>query len=237
MVNIITKKQELLFHIQKNLRLTEEQKQAFYFRFSDRCGENFNPDKDLKRIGVVNQTTMLAGETVEITEFFKKVMEQEFGLDNIKHHIADTKDTLCYATSENQEAIGHLVKDTADFAIVVGGYNSSNTTHLAKLCKRVLPTYHIKDAQEIASKEQIKHLDLETLQVVTTENWLVQNSVDTITCLLSAGASSPDALVDEVIIRLCEIFGVKDLLPDAVEQCAKNNFGSNFAKSSLSLVS
>jgi 4-hydroxy-3-methylbut-2-enyl diphosphate reductase len=200
-----------------NSDLTDEQTTNFFDRFGSRCSAGFNPSVHLMRVGVVNQTTMLAGETATISEYFRSIMIDRFGEENIKHHIADTKDTLCYATSENQEAINSLVATKADLAIVIGGYNSSNTTHLAKLCARHLPTYHIQDSSEIVSSSAIRHLDLETLKVITTDNWLPDQSKVDPTVLISAGASSPDALVDAVIERLCQIFGVAQQLKPAVQ--------------------
>ena len=103
--------------------------------FKGRCSEGFNPDKNLERVGVINQTTMLATETQEIANYFKNVMIEKYGAENIKDHFADTRDTLCYATNENQEATYNLLDQNADLAIVVGGYNSSNTSHIVTTSK------------------------------------------------------------------------------------------------------
>ena len=170
--------------------------------------------KDLRKVGVVNQTTMLAGETETITKFFRTVFEDRLGSEETRIRIADTKDTLCYATSENQAAIQSLVASGGDLAIVIGGYNSSNSTHLAKLCAEVVPTYYIKDATEIVSDECINHFDIAKGDVVSSRGWLPQG--DKTSILISAGASSPDALVDQVIEKVCEISGVFSLLNPAV---------------------
>lgn len=196
----------------KNEPLSDKEKQEFYQIFKSKLSDGFNPSIHLKRVGVVNQTTMLAGETSQITEFFRLHMISVFGEEKSSYHIADTKDTLCYATSENQEAIMHLVESGGDIAVVVGGYNSSNTRHLAKLCMQKVPTYYIKDAKEIISFDEIRHMDLDSMNIQNTYKWLNKSSDIPITILISAGASSPDALVDAVIERLCELFEISSEL-------------------------
>lgn len=183
----------------------------FYEKFAGKFSPGFNPITDLKRVGVVNQTTMLAGQTQDIADFLRNVMLEQYGEDKIKTHFADTKDTLCYATTENQQAIQHLVQTGGDIAIIIGGYNSSNTAHLAKICSHKLATYYIQDAGELLSHKEIRHLDLESMQIVTTRDWLPVVSRDEeqkVSVLISAGASSPDALVDEVIMRIAELYEV-----------------------------
>jgi 4-hydroxy-3-methylbut-2-enyl diphosphate reductase len=189
--------------------------QEFYSFFNNRTSENFNPERDLERIGVVNQTTMLATETLEISEILKQAMIKKFGIDNISQHFADTKDTLCYATWENQSALIEMLKEEADLAIIVGGYNSSNTSHLVELCEEKLPTYYIKDDEEILSPYEIRHLNLHSKEIQITKNWIPNKTF--ITILLSAGASCPDALVDKVIRKLAKIFNVEEELVRALE--------------------
>lgn len=189
--------------------------QEFYSFFNNRTSENFNPERDLERIGVVNQTTMLATETLEISEILKQAMIKKFGIDNITQHFADTKDTLCYATWENQSALIEMLKEEADLAIIVGGYNSSNTSHLVELCEEKLPTYYIKDDEEILSPYEIRHLNLHSKEIQITKNWIPNKTF--ITILLSAGASCPDALVDKVIRKLAKIFNVEEELVRALE--------------------
>ena len=121
-------------------------------------------------------------------------------------HFADTRDTLCYATKENQDATLALIADGGDVAVVVGGYNSSNTSHLVELCQQHLPTYFIRDADELLSTKRIRHLELETKQVKTTENWLFEET-DSVQktptdIVLTAGASCPDVLLDEVLQKI-----------------------------------
>ena len=131
----------------------------FYSTFEGKYSERFNLKKDLEKIGVVNQTTMLASETEEISNFLKQFIIDKRGQENFKDFFADTRDTLCYATNENQKATYSLLEVPADLTIVVGGYNSSNTSHLVELCEKVLPTYFVKSEEEILSKETIRHFN------------------------------------------------------------------------------
>jgi 4-hydroxy-3-methylbut-2-enyl diphosphate reductase len=190
--------------------------EEFFAQFQGRYSKGFDPSADLKKIGVVNQTTMLAHETQGIAEFLKSVMRECFGEHGLDEHFADTRDTLCYATSENQDAIASLISAGGSCALVVGGYNSSNTSHLAKLCSARVPTFYIKDADEIMSIEQIRHLNLDTREITVTNNWLgdLQKPLD---ILVSAGASCPDAVVDQVIQRVSSFFGKEKLLMEAVK--------------------
>ena len=196
---------------------------AFFFeKFADRFSPGFDPTRHLKRIGVVNQTTMLATETEAIANLLQDTIRATYGEAEIASHFADTKDTLCYATKENQDATLALIADGGDIAVVVGGYNSSNTSHLVELCQQHLPTYFIRDADELLSPKRIRHLELETKQVQTTENWLFQTdgaAQKTPTdIVLTAGASCPDVLLDEVLQKIVRWFptprSVEEVLND-----------------------
>ena len=176
----------------------------FYELFGNRISEGFNPEIHLKKIGVVNQTTMLATETQAIATLLKKAIIDRYGEDQSDEHFADTRDTLCYATKENQDATLSLIADGADLAIIVGGYNSSNTSHLVALCESSLPTYFISDAGEICSEEKIRHLDNVNKQLVETRHWLPKSKPTDI--ILTAGASCPDALLDEVLQKIVAWF-------------------------------
>ena len=184
----------------------EADAEFFFQKFKDRFSPGFDPTIHLKRIGVVNQTTMLATETEEISNLLRDTIRDTYGEARLSAHFADTRDTLCYATKENQDATLALIADGGDVAVVVGGYNSSNTSHLVALCQQHLPTYFIRDANEILSPKRIRHLELETKQVQTTEDWLFQtngthqkNPTDIV---LTAGASCPDVLLDEVLQKI-----------------------------------
>lgn len=179
----------------------------FYEAFSNRYSANFDVTKHLQRIGVVNQTTMLASDTQAISDYLKQVIKQVHQLDesNISERFADTRDTLCYATNDNQSAVYGMLETTADLAIVVGGYNSSNTSHLVELCEEKLPTYFINNADKIISDSQIQHFNFHAKQELTTENFLpAKNPVK---ILITSGASCPDAIVEDVIDRLLEVSG------------------------------
>jgi 4-hydroxy-3-methylbut-2-enyl diphosphate reductase len=180
-------------------------REQFFAEFSGRCSANFDPDKHLSRLGVVNQTTMLAEETREIAAMVREALVARYGETVIGEHYADTRDTLCYATSENQRAMKGLLSESADLAVIVGGYNSSNTSHLVELCEGRLPAYYVKDAEEIISRDEIQHLDLATRKVTVSRNWLPQDK-DKIHILISAGASCPDAMVEAVISKISSLF-------------------------------
>ena len=131
----------------------------------------------------------------------------------------DTRDTLCYATSENQQATHGLIASGGDFAVVVGGYNSSNTANLSELLEKNYPTYYIKDATEIISSTQIRHLDRTRKIEISSDNWVpVLNTDSTLEVLITAGASCPDALVDQVLERIASFFPAAIPLAQAVER-------------------
>jgi len=148
---------------------------------------------------------MLAAETQGISDFLKSVMAAKYP-ENTSLHFADTRDTLCYATNDNQSAVYGLLEQEADIAIVVGGYNSSNTSHLVELCEAKLPTYFIKDESKIISQNIISHFDLRNKIEKISENYLHADGEKRI--LLTAGASCPDAVVESVILKLKELFSV-----------------------------
>jgi 4-hydroxy-3-methylbut-2-enyl diphosphate reductase len=187
--------------------------EQFYADFAGRFSSDFKVPEDLSRLGVVNQTTMLAEETHEIAQMMKQALVARFGEAAIGAHFADTRDTLCYATSENQRSMRALLESTADLAIVVGGYNSSNTSHLVELCEGRVPVFYVQDAEEIVSKDSIRHLDLHR-GVVTTAGWLPNK--DKIEILISAGASCPDAMVEAVLARVASLFPDSARLAEAV---------------------
>jgi len=190
--------------------LGEKSEKEFYDFFKGKYSEGFDLKKDLLKVGVVNQTTMLATETQSIADFLKETMIKKFGKGNLKEHFADTRDTLCYATNDNQEATYGLLEKEADFAIVVGGYNSSNTSHIVELCEEKIKTYFISSADKILSKKEISHFDIKSKKEVTTKNFIPEKRP--IDILLTSGASCPDAVVDQVMQKIISLFeGVKTL--------------------------
>lgn len=182
----------------------------FYSEFAGRFSEGFNPEIHLQRVGVVNQTTMLASETQGIADYFKQTMISRYGISTIKQHFADTRDTLCYATNDNQDSTCQLLESDADLAIVVGGYNSSNTSHIVELCERKFPTYFINSENEIKSSTEIHHFNYQKKEKKITSSFLPDKSP--VKIILTSGASCPDTLVDRVLIKIMGYFeNVKSL--------------------------
>lgn len=188
----------------------------FYALFADKYSEGFDPKKDLLKVGVVNQTTMLATETQQIADLLKDAMQKRYGEENIKNHFADTRDTLCYATNDNQNATLGLLKEKSDLAIVVGGYNSSNTTHIVELCEQSLPTYFISSAEKISSEKTIRHFNIHHKIELETKNFLPQKEKTVIT--LTSGASCPDSIVDEVLQKLLAFFSPTKSVNDVLRE-------------------
>jgi 4-hydroxy-3-methylbut-2-en-1-yl diphosphate reductase len=180
----------------------------FYDDFKDQFSTGFNVEKDLERIGVVNQTTMLASDTQAISDFLKQTIINKYHLDNsnVEEYFADTRDTLCYATNDNQTSVINMLQTPADFAIVVGGYNSSNTSHLVELCEEKLPTYFIDTEEKILSAKKILHYNFHTKEEILTADYLPEKKP--VKILITSGASCPDALVEGVINKLSGVFVV-----------------------------
>jgi 4-hydroxy-3-methylbut-2-enyl diphosphate reductase len=186
--------------------------ETFYEKFAGRYSEGFDVRRDLQRIGVVNQTTQLATDTQAIADFLRSVMKDHYNLDESQtgERFADTRDTLCYATNDNQSAVMALLNTTADLAIVAGGYNSSNTTHLVELCENVLPVYFINSPEKIISKKEILHYNYHSKEEVLTNGYLPDKNP--VSVLITSGASCPDAVVEEIIRKLSRYFGVEEKL-------------------------
>lgn len=181
--------------------------EQFYTDFKWQYSEGFDVTKDLQRIGVVNQTTMLASETQGIADYLKQVITTHYNTpaDNISERFADTRDTLCYATNDNQSAVQGMLQTPADIAIVIGGYNSSNTSHLVELCEEHLPTYFIKNESCLVDENIISHFNMHTNTEETLTGYLPANRP--LKVLVTSGASCPDALVEGVVNRLAELTG------------------------------
>ena len=196
----------------------------FYKEFEGQYSPGFNVEEDLQRIGVVNQTTMLASDTQTIAEYLREVMIVKYKLttENIETHFADTRDTLCYATNDNQGAVYSLLDTPANFAIVVGGYNSSNTSHLVELCEKKLPTYFIRSADDIVSSRQINHYKIDRKEEVTTLSYLPEKKPAKI--LITSGASCPDALVEQVIRKLLGFYKRPSTIDDEIERVLNDYF-------------
>lgn len=193
-------------HILADIMLEKRPLSDFDTHFGHKSTPGFNPLQDLEKFGVINQTTMLATETQEVMNILRAAVVEKYGEDNVKQHFADTSDTLCYATNENQSATRALMETEADLALVVGGYNSSNTTHLVELLEHKFPTYHIRDVSEMKSPEEIHHFDQWKKQVLVTADWLPLQLGRPLKIAITSGASCPDALVDEVILKVLSYF-------------------------------
>lgn len=189
----------LVSFIQGNVPLAD-----FLAHFAGAMSNNFDPTCHLSRVGVVNQTTMLATETQAIAKKIKTALTERYGLEHLKEHFADTRDTLCYATNENQDATRSLIEAGGDLALVVGGYNSSNTSHLVELCEQAMPTFYIKDNSEILGRDSIRHFDMHQKSTRITSPWLPQKTP--ICIALTSGASCPDSTVDLVLQKILAFF-------------------------------
>jgi len=203
--------------------LGEKDPKDFYTEFKGQYSDGFNIDTDLEKIGVVNQTTMLASDTQAIAEYLKQVMMKKYNLSesNIEERFADTRDTLCYATNDNQGAVYSLLDTPADLAIVVGGYNSSNTSHLVELCEGKLPTYFIRSEAEIISSKQINHYKIQRKEEVTSLSYLPEKKP--VKILLTSGASCPDALVEGVIKKIVSFFNCDKTIDDLIKEFTQNS--------------
>ncbi len=184
--------------------------------FKGKYSDHFDPTQHLKRVGVINQTTMLASETQEISDYFKAVMAEKYSSSELKNHFADTRDTLCYATNENQESTYGLLKKNADLAIVVGGYNSSNTSHIVELCEHKLPTFFISSKEEIISKDRINHYHFMKQEHLTSNNYLPDKSP--VDIVLTSGASCPDSIVDAVLQKILSFYPGSKKVEDVLKE-------------------
>ena len=178
-------------------------KDVFLKKFEGAFSDGFDPDQHLKAVGVANQTTMMRGETEEVQRRIKAAIERKFGSEKVEKHFRFF-DTICGATQERQDALGVLLQKPMDLLLVIGGYNSSNTAHLAEMGEGVLPTYFIKNAAEMAEASLIRHWNQHTNQVDETRDWLPDG---TLTIGVTAGASCPNNLIEDVICRLLELRG------------------------------
>ena len=176
----------------------------FQVHFAGRFSADFNPELHFEKVGVINQTTMLASDTHEIAEYFKSVMQQKYGAESLKQHFADTRDTLCYATNDNQQSTYALLEARADLAIVVGGYNSSNTSHIKELCDTKFTSYFINGSDEIKDRDTIHHFDYDNKEHLRSDKFLPTGEV--IDVVLTSGASCPDSVVESVLDKILSFY-------------------------------
>lgn len=213
------KEAEKLVPFIRNEKSTAE----FFTAFAGQYSKGFDPSKHLAKIGVVNQTTMLASDTQEIVELLKRTMIDLYALEehNLQEHFADTRDTLCYATNDNQNATYGLLKEEADLVIVAGGYNSSNTSHLVELCEQKLPTYFISSASKLVSKQEILHFDIHQKSEVLSSGFIPNKSK--VRVMLTCGASCPDAVVEEILRKLLSFFPTVENAEEVFENWLEAN--------------
>ncbi len=179
-------------------------KNEFLEKFKGAYSAGFDPDLHLQAVGVANQTTMLRGETEEVQRRIKNAMIEKFGASEVEKHFRFF-DTICGATQDRQDALQKLLREPMDLLIVIGGYNSSNTSHLAEMGEAKLPTYFIKNAAKMVSDKLIVHYDQHKHNEVETPNWLPSGKV---TVGITAGASCPNNLIEDTIRRLFELRGI-----------------------------
>lgn len=184
--------------------------EQFYSEFKGKFSEGFDITRDLQKIGVVNQTTQLASDTQAISDYLKQVMADHYQLtaDNIHERFADTRDTLCYATNDNQSAVSGMLQAEADLAIIIGGHNSSNSSHLVELCEAKLPSYFIDSASRLISHGIIEDRNWRTKELVRKEHYLPAK--EPVRILVTSGASCPDAVVESVIRKLASFYHVSE---------------------------
>jgi len=183
--------------------------------FKNRYSAGFDPRIHFEKLGVINQTTQLATDTQAISDYLKNIVAIKYGKENLSTHFADTRDTLCYATNDNQSAVIELLNTTADLAIVMGGKNSSNSSHLVELCEQKLPTYFIDDANKIIDENQIIKTNWKDKSEEIIENYLPAKN--TVTILMTSGASCPDTVVESVIRKIAGYYKVEDALEEVIQ--------------------
>ena len=176
-------------------------KAEFLTKFNKACSEGFDPDIDLEKVGIANQTTMLKGETEQIGKLFERTMMKKYGPTELNQHF-QSFNTICDATQERQDAMLELVEEKLDFMVVIGGFNSSNTAHLQEISEeRKIPSYHVDSVERILSENSIEHRHLNG-NIEISEKWLPDGNI---IVGITSGASTPDKVVEDVINKIFEL--------------------------------
>ena len=172
-------------------------------RFSKASSAAFDPQKHLIRVGVANQTTMLKTETEQIGKLFERTMLAKYGPNKLNEHFISAGDTICDATQERQDAMYRLIEPTVDCLLVIGGFNSSNTGHLQEIAEsKGIPSYHIDGVERIGPDNTIEHKIKDEMHLQQSANWLPSGEI---TVGVTAGASTPDQVVAQVIEKTCQL--------------------------------
>ena len=182
---------------------TGQEKEAFLKQFASKSSHGFDPDRDLQRAGVANQTTMLSSDSLEIAAMLKEAFAQRYGPAHLAEHFR-TFDTICSATQDRQDAIMELVKEPVDLVIVIGGFNSSNTSHLSEIASQHAPAYHIDEADCILSADAIRHRPVGGGEPVVTKGWLPPGPLN---IAITAGASTPNRVIGDAMEKIAQIRG------------------------------
>ena len=184
-----------------NYILNGGNKEEFLSKFSKACSKGFDPDTDLEKVGIANQTTMLKGETEQIGKLFERTMMKKYGPTELNQHF-QSFNTICDATQERQDAMLELVEEKLDLMIVIGGFNSSNTAHLQEIAvERELPSYHVDSVERILSENSIEHRQLNG-DIEISQKWLPDGKI---VVGITSGASTPDKVVEDVIKKIFEL--------------------------------
>lgn len=181
-----------------NYILNGGSRDEFMAKFKDAHSADFNPEQDLERVGIANQTTMLKSETEQIGKLFERTMLKKYGPTQLNEHF-HSFNTICDATQERQDAMLELVEEKLDLMVVIGGFNSSNTTHLQEIAiERGIPSYHIDSVERIGNHNQLEHKPLHQ-DLTVQENWLPSGKIF---IGITSGASTPDKVVEDVIKKI-----------------------------------
>jgi 4-hydroxy-3-methylbut-2-enyl diphosphate reductase len=186
-----------------NFILGKLPREEFLTEFKETASVGFDPDRDLIRAGCANQTTMLSSDSLEIAEMIQTAMKERYGAGHIADHFRHF-DTICSATQDRQDAVLKLARAAVDLMVIVGGYNSSNTGHLCEISSQFCPAYHVRDAEEIISRDEIHHKPANQTEIVTAKNWLPQGKLR---IGVTAGASTPNRVIEEVILKIMLVSG------------------------------
>ena len=177
------------------------QRSTFIEEFKNACSKDFDPNSDLGKIGFANQTTMLSRESVEISEMLQESLAKKFGPEELKNRYRHF-DTICSETQDRQDAVLELGRKKMDLIIVIGGYKSSNTGHLAEIASGCCPAFHVEDASSLISREVIRHKKTGSQEIMETRSWIPDGEIRV---GITAGASTPNLVIEEVIERLIKI--------------------------------